>query len=66
MTPTAPCTRRGPGDETSAKLDSAVVDAAVEAFGANEKPYAHISGLWVFGPNTSITELPTNSVGLTN
>ncbi len=45
-----------PGDETSAKLDSAVVDAAVEAFGANGKPYAHISGLWVFGPNTSITE----------
>ncbi len=38
-----------PGDETSAKLDSAVVDAAVEAFGASEKPYAHISGLWVFG-----------------
>jgi nucleoside-diphosphate-sugar epimerase len=45
-----------PGDETSAKLDSAVVDAALEAFGANEKPYAHISGLWVFGSNTSITE----------
>jgi nucleoside-diphosphate-sugar epimerase len=45
-----------PGDETSAELDSAVVDAAVEAFGASEKPYAHISGLWVFGPNTSITE----------
>ena len=45
-----------PGDETSAKLDSAVVDAAVEAFGANGKPYAHISGLWVFGSNTSITE----------
>jgi nucleoside-diphosphate-sugar epimerase len=45
-----------PGDETSAKLDSAVVDAAVEAFGANDKPYAHISGLWVFGSNTSITE----------
>ncbi len=45
-----------PGDETSAKLDSAVAAAAVEAFGTNEKPYAHISGLWVFGPNTSITE----------
>jgi nucleoside-diphosphate-sugar epimerase len=45
-----------PGDETSAQLDSAVVDAAVEAFGADGKPYAHISGLWVFGPNTSITE----------
>jgi nucleoside-diphosphate-sugar epimerase len=45
-----------PGDETSAQLDSAVVDAAVEAFGVNGKPYAHISGLWVFGSNTSITE----------
>jgi nucleoside-diphosphate-sugar epimerase len=45
-----------PGDETSAQLDSAVVDAAVEAFGAYGRPYAHISGLWVFGSNTSITE----------
>jgi nucleoside-diphosphate-sugar epimerase len=45
-----------PGDETSAQLDSAVVDAAFDAFGTNEKPYAHISGLWVFGANTSITE----------
>lgn len=45
-----------PGDETSADLDSAVVDAAIEAFGANDKPYAHISGLWTFGSNTSITE----------
>ncbi|HEX3795613.1 MAG TPA: NAD(P)H-binding protein [Acidimicrobiales bacterium] len=45
-----------PGDETSANLDSAVVDAAIEAFSANGKPYAHISGLWVFGSNTSITE----------
>jgi nucleoside-diphosphate-sugar epimerase len=45
-----------PGDETSAKLDSAVVDAAIEAFADNGKPYAHISGLWVFGSNLSITE----------
>ncbi len=45
-----------PGDETSANLDSAVVDAAIEAFGANGKPYAHIAGLWTFGSNTSITE----------
>ena len=45
-----------PGDETSANLDSAVVDAAIEAFGANGKPYAHIGGLWTFGSNTSITE----------
>jgi nucleoside-diphosphate-sugar epimerase len=45
-----------PGDETSANLDSAVVDAAFEAFGSNGKPYAHIGGLWTLGSNTSITE----------
>ncbi len=45
-----------PGDETSANLDSAVVDAAIDAFGSNGRPYAHISGLWVFGSNSSITE----------
>jgi nucleoside-diphosphate-sugar epimerase len=45
-----------PGDETSANLDSAVIDAAFGAFGTSGKPYAHISGLWVFGSNTSINE----------
>ena len=45
-----------PGDATSADLDSAVVDAAIEAFDGTGKPYLHISGLWVYGTNTSITE----------
>jgi nucleoside-diphosphate-sugar epimerase len=45
-----------PGDATSADLDSAVADAAIEAFGGSGKPYLHISGLWVYGANTSITE----------
>ena len=45
-----------PGDETSANLDSAVVDAVIEAFAATEKPYLHISGAWIYGDNTSITE----------
>jgi uncharacterized protein YbjT (DUF2867 family) len=45
-----------PGDATSADLDSAVVDAALEAFDGTGKPYVQISGLWVFGDNTSITE----------
>jgi nucleoside-diphosphate-sugar epimerase len=45
-----------PGDETSANLDSAVVDAAVEAFAGTGRPYIHISGLWIYGANTSITE----------
>jgi nucleoside-diphosphate-sugar epimerase len=54
-----------PGDATSADLDSAVVDAAVEAYSSSGKPYAQISGLWVFGSNLSITEeSPFNSPAL--
>ena len=45
-----------PGDETSADLDSAVVDAAIEAFDGTGKPYLHITGAWVYGANPSITE----------
>jgi nucleoside-diphosphate-sugar epimerase len=45
-----------PGDETSGNLDSAVVDAAIAAFGDTGKPYLHISGGWVYGDNLSITE----------
>jgi nucleoside-diphosphate-sugar epimerase len=45
-----------PGDATSADLDSAMVDAALEAFAGTGKPYAHISGGWIFGTNTSIDE----------
>jgi nucleoside-diphosphate-sugar epimerase len=45
-----------PGDATSADLDSAVVDAAIGAFAGTGKPYLHISGVWVYGDNTSITE----------
>lgn len=45
-----------PGDEKSADLDSAVVDAAIEAFDGTGKPYLHITGAWVYGANPSITE----------
>jgi nucleoside-diphosphate-sugar epimerase len=45
-----------PGDETSAALDSAVAEAAIDAFAGTGKPYIHISGAWVYGDNTSITE----------
>ena len=45
-----------PGDATSADLDSAVVDAAIEAFDGTGKPYLHISGLWIYGANSAITE----------
>jgi nucleoside-diphosphate-sugar epimerase len=45
-----------PGDATSADLDSAVVDAVVEAYTGTDKPYLQISGAWVYGNNTAITE----------
>ena len=45
-----------PGDATSADLDSAVVDAAIDAYAGTGKPYLEISGVWVYGANTSITE----------
>jgi nucleoside-diphosphate-sugar epimerase len=45
-----------PGDETSADLDSAVVDAAIDAFAGSGRPYIHITGAWLYGDNSSITE----------
>jgi nucleoside-diphosphate-sugar epimerase len=45
-----------PGDATSADLDSAVVDGAIDAFAGTGKPYIHISGLWIYGSNSSIRE----------
>jgi nucleoside-diphosphate-sugar epimerase len=45
-----------PGDATSANLDSAVVDAVTEAFDGTGKPFLQISGLWIYGDITSITE----------
>ena len=45
-----------PGDATSANLDSAVVDAATDAFAGTGKPYLQISGEWIYGDNLDITE----------
>ncbi|HVQ18791.1 MAG TPA: NAD-dependent epimerase/dehydratase family protein [Actinomycetes bacterium] len=45
-----------PGDATSADLDSAVVDAAIASFDGSGKPFAMISGAWVYGSNTAISE----------
>jgi len=54
-----------PGDETSADLDSAVVDAAIDAFAGTGRPYIQISGLWIYAANTSISEeSPLNPPGL--
>jgi nucleoside-diphosphate-sugar epimerase len=45
-----------PGDETSADLDTAMVDASIGAFAGTGKPYLHITGAWVYGDNTHISE----------
>jgi nucleoside-diphosphate-sugar epimerase len=45
-----------PGDTTSADLDSAMADAVIEAYSGSGKPHIQISGLWVYGDNTTITE----------
>jgi nucleoside-diphosphate-sugar epimerase len=44
------------GQPTSANLDTAVVDAVTDAFTGTGKPYLQISGLWIYGANTAITE----------
>jgi nucleoside-diphosphate-sugar epimerase len=54
-----------PGDETSADFDSAVFDAAVDAYANSGKPFVPISGVWVYGNNTDITETsPENAPAL--
>jgi nucleoside-diphosphate-sugar epimerase len=45
-----------PGDETSADLDSAMVDAAIDAFAGSGKAHIQISGTWVYGDNPAISE----------
>ncbi len=45
-----------PGDATSAKLDSAVVDAVIDAFAGTGKPYVHVSGVWIYGAGSALTE----------
>src|SRR4051812_42300063 len=45
-----------PGDATSADLDSAVIDAAIDAFAGTGKAYLHVSGVWIYGSNSSIDD----------
>jgi nucleoside-diphosphate-sugar epimerase len=54
-----------PGDETSADFESAVFDAAIAAYANSGKPFVPISGVWVYGNNTEITEAsPENAPAL--
>jgi nucleoside-diphosphate-sugar epimerase len=54
-----------PGDATSAELDAIVADTAVATLTGSGKPYVHISGAWIYGSNTSISEeSPINAPAL--
>src|SRR3954452_11664979 len=54
-----------PGDASSADLDAAVIDAAIDAFAGTGKPYLHVSGVWIYGSNPSIEEeSPVNAPAL--
>jgi nucleoside-diphosphate-sugar epimerase len=44
------------GDKTDQYLDAAVAEAAIEALAGTGKPYLGISGLWIYGDNTAISE----------
>jgi len=54
-----------PGDATSADLDAIVADTAVATLAGSGKPYLHMSGAWIYGSNTSISEeSPINAPAL--
>jgi nucleoside-diphosphate-sugar epimerase len=50
-----------PGDETSGAFDSAVFDAAIDAYGSSGKPFVPISGAWVYGNNADFNEASTEN-----
>ena len=54
-----------PCDASSADLDAAVIDAAIDAFAGTGKPYVHVTGVWIYGSNASIDEeSPINAPAL--
>lgn len=51
-----------PTDGTAPQLNSAVIDAAITAFGGTDKPFVLTGGIWSYGANTHITETsPANA-----
>lgn len=43
-------------DADDARLNDAVIDAALEAFAGTEKPFVHTGGIWTYGDNADISE----------
>lgn len=51
-----------PTDGTAPQLNSAVIDAAIAAFGGADKPFVLTGGIWSYGNNPHITETsPANA-----
>ncbi|OUZ12808.1 hypothetical protein BHE97_00950 [Aeromicrobium sp. PE09-221] len=44
------------GDGTDPAMNTAVVDAAIEAFAGTDKPFILTGGIWTYGDNTAIVE----------
>ena len=55
-----------PGDETSAAVDSALLDAVLGAIAGSGKPYVHTSGVWVHGSGTVDETTPLDPPQLTS
>jgi len=45
-----------PNDATSEALDTAVIDAVLDAFSGSDRPYVHTAGAWIHGSGPHITE----------
>lgn len=54
-----------PGDETSADVDAAVLDAVLGALAGTGKPYVHTGGVWVHGSGRVDEDTPLDPPQLT-
>lgn len=45
-----------PGDETSASVDSDLVDVVLRSLTGTETPFVHTSGVWIFGAGSDLVE----------
>ncbi|KQS71357.1 NAD-dependent epimerase/dehydratase family protein [Modestobacter sp. Leaf380] len=54
-----------PGDETSARVDSDLLDAVLGAIADSGKPYVHTGGVWVHGSGQVDEDTPVDAPDLT-
>jgi nucleoside-diphosphate-sugar epimerase len=55
-----------PGDETSASVDSDLVDVVTREFTGTDRPFVHTGGIWIFGAGDDLDEsTPTQPLPIT-